>query len=148
MGLLYLLARVADTIADTGENPSLLLTSLNEYQEACVQGSDDIDLTKLASLQSDPDESDLLIDVTKVIGAFQGIESNDRDIMLGCLLTIISGQRLDIERFGTKESAIVSSGMMPNWTTTRTGLLGPWESFGQKFRLTTIFSTQRTPRSY
>ena len=28
--------------------------------------------------------------------------------MLGCLLTIISGQRLDIERFGTKESAIVS----------------------------------------
>ena len=108
VGLLYLLARVADTIADTGENPSLLLTSLNEYQEACVQGLDDIDLTKLASLQSDPDESDLLIDVTKVIGAFQGIESNDRDIMLGCLLTIISGQRLDIERFGTKESAIVS----------------------------------------
>ena len=108
VGLLYLLARVADTIADTGENPSLLLSCLNEYQEACVQGSDDIDLTKLASLQSDPDESDLLIDVTKVIGAFQGIESNDRDIMLGCLLTIISGQRLDIERFGTKGSAIVS----------------------------------------
>ena len=34
VGLLYLLARVADTIADTGEESHLLLSSLEKYKKA------------------------------------------------------------------------------------------------------------------
>ena len=108
VGLLYLLARVADTIADTGEEPHLLLSSLEKYKKAVSNESPPIDLTDIASLQTDSSESDLLLSVNEVIEAFGRVGSADRDMMLECLLTIISGQRLDIERFGTRGSSIVS----------------------------------------
>ena len=108
VGLLYLLARVADTIADTGEEPHLLLSSLEKYKKAVSNESSPIDLTNIASLQTDLSESDLLLSVNEVIEAFGRVGSADRDMMLECLLTIISGQRLDIERFGTRGSSIVS----------------------------------------
>ena len=108
VGLLYLLARVADTIADTGEEPHLLLSSLEKYKKAVSNESPPIDLTDIASLQTDSSESDLLLSVNDVIEAFGRVGSADRDMMLECLLTIISGQRLDIERFGTRGSSIVS----------------------------------------
>ena len=65
-------------------------------------------MTDIASLQTDSSESDLLLSVNEVIEAFGRVGSADRDMMLECLLTIISGQRLDIERFGTRGSSIVS----------------------------------------
>lgn len=108
VGLLYLLARVADTIADTGEESNLLLSSLEKYRKAISNESSSIDLSDIASLQADPSESDLLLSVNEVIGAFGRVGSTDRDVMLECLLTIISGQRLDIERFGTRGSSILS----------------------------------------
>ena len=108
VGLLYLLARVADTIADTGEESHLLLSSLEKYKKAVSNESPPIDLTDIASLQTDSSESDLLLSVNEVIEAFGRVGSADRDMMLECLLTIISGQRLDIERFGTRGSSIVS----------------------------------------
>ena len=51
VGLLYLLARVADTIADTGEESHLLLSSLEKYRKAVSNESPPIDLTDIASLQ-------------------------------------------------------------------------------------------------
>ena len=108
VGLLYLLARVADTIADTGEESDLLLSSLEKYRKAVSNESSAIDLGDIASLQADPSESDLLLSVNEVIEAFGRVGSTDRDVMLECLLTIISGQRLDIERFGTRGSSILS----------------------------------------
>ena len=39
VGLLYLLARVADTIADTGENPELLIEMLDKYSDAVQNNS-------------------------------------------------------------------------------------------------------------
>ena len=108
VGLLYLLARVADTIADTGEESNLLLSSLEKYRKAVSNESSAIDLGDIASLQADPSESDLLLSVNEVIEAFGRVGSTDRDVMLECLLTIISGQRLDIERFGTRGSSILS----------------------------------------
>ncbi|DAC14440.1 MAG TPA: squalene/phytoene synthase family protein [Candidatus Poseidoniales archaeon] len=106
VGLLYLLARVADTIADTGENPDLLIGMLDKYSEAVQSNSDDIDLNSIADLQENHDEGDLLRSVSEVISAFAHAEEGDREMILRCLLVIISGQRLDIERFGTKSSEI------------------------------------------
>ena len=106
VGLLYLLARVADTIADTGENPELLIGMLDCYAEAVQGNSDDINLNSIADLQENHDESVLLKSVSEVITAFTCTEDVDRELMLRCLLVIISGQRLDIERFGTKSSEI------------------------------------------
>ena len=134
VGLLYLLARVADTIADTGEESNLLLSSLEKYRKAVSNESSAIDLGDIASLQSDPSESDLLLSVNEVIEAFGRVGSTDRDVMLECLLTIISGQRLDIERFGTRGVVFFLSKMMMKWMTTRTGSLALLESFGRAFQ--------------
>ena len=106
VGLLYLLARVADTIADTGENPELLIEMLDKYSDAVQNNSEDINLNSIADLQEDHDEGVLLRSVSEVISSFERIEEGDRELMLRCLLMIISGQRLDIERFGTKSSEI------------------------------------------
>ena len=106
VGLLYLLARVADTIADTGENPELLIGMLDKYSEAVQNNSDDIDLNSIADLQENHDEGALLRSVSDVISAYACTEEADRGMILRCLLVIISGQRLDIERFGTKSSEI------------------------------------------
>lgn len=106
VGLLYLLARVADTIADTGENPELLIGMLDKYSEAVQNNSDDIDLNSIADLQENHDEETLLRSVSDVISAYACTEEADRGMILRCLLVIISGQRLDIERFGTKSSEI------------------------------------------
>ena len=46
--------------------------------------------------------------VSDVISAYACAEEGDRAMILRCLLVIISGQRLDIERFGTKSSEIKS----------------------------------------
>ena len=134
VGLLYLLARVADTIADTGEESNLLLSSLEKYRKAISNESSSIDLGDIASLQADPSESDLLLSVNEVIGAFGRVGSTDRDVMLECLLTIISGQRLDIERFGTRGVVFFHSKMTMKWMTTRTGSLALLESFGRAFQ--------------
>ena len=69
IGLLYLLARVADTIADSkvGETKVLsdLLLAYNEH----VQGRNDAlpDFTELASLQSNEHEAELLRNVEDVV---------------------------------------------------------------------------------
>ena len=82
----------------------------------------------------DPSESDLLLSVNEVIEAFGRVGSTDRDVMLECLLTIISGQRLDIERFGTRGVVFFLSKMMMKWMTTRTGSLALLGSFGRAFQ--------------
>ena len=43
VGLLYLLARVADTMADTGEESNLLLSSPEKYRKAVSNESSAID---------------------------------------------------------------------------------------------------------
>ncbi len=108
VGLLYLLARVADTIADTGDDQDLLIGMLDKYSEAVQSNSNELDLNSIADLQENHHEGDLLRSVSKVISAFACAEEGDRQMILRCLLVIISGQRLDIERFGTKSSEIIA----------------------------------------
>lgn len=102
IGLLYLLARVADTIADSkhGET-TVLLHHLRSYNEV-VQGraSDLSDLSELANLQQNEHEAHLLRSVSDVIAGLDEYSDEDQQRMLECLDVIVSGQILDLERFG------------------------------------------------
>lgn len=112
VGLLYLLARVADTIADskTGRVEDLL-EALESWDKATSQ--DDVamsDLSALADLQSDPAEETLLRSVDVPLSALSTISENDRIHIRRCLGIIIGGQTLDLKRFGpANDSQSISS---------------------------------------
>jgi farnesyl-diphosphate farnesyltransferase len=102
IGLLYLLARVADTIADTkhGET-AFLLDHLNAYNDVVQGRSSDLpDFTDLAGLQTNPHEATLLRHVPEVIAGLEVYGPEDRERMLECLDIIVGGQCLDLKRFG------------------------------------------------
>ena len=112
VGLLYLLARVADTIADskTGRVEDLL-EALEAWDKATSQ--DDMamnDLSALADLQLDPAEETLLRSVDVPLSALSTISENDRIHIRRCLGIIIGGQTLDLKRFGpANDSQSISS---------------------------------------
>lgn len=102
VGLLYLLARVADTIADskTGE-VQLLLDALDAWDAATDQRQDEVpDLSHLASLQSVDAERVLLEQARLAVDALASTSGEDLAMMRTCLKVIIGGQSLDLRRFG------------------------------------------------
>jgi len=112
IGLLYLLARVADTIADSkvGET-EVLIDALTNYNDV-AQGRSDIlpDLSELADIQSNPDEGELLRNVQQVVDALSVYGQADQERMLECLDVIVGGQILDLQRFGiAREGGTISS---------------------------------------
>ena len=112
IGLLYLLARVADTIADSkvGETEELI-EALTQYNDVAQGRKQDLpDLMELAKIQSNPDEGELLRNVQKVVDALSMYEKDDQVRMLECLDIIVSGQILDLQRFGiAREGGNISS---------------------------------------
>ncbi len=112
IGLLYLLARVADTIADSksGETEELLRL-LRDYNQVAQGKSNDLpDFSKLAEIQENPHEAELLLNVSDVVDGLMVYSEEDRQRMLECLDIIVGGQILDLERFGpAKEGGNLSS---------------------------------------
>ncbi|MGA0331535.1 MAG: phytoene/squalene synthase family protein [Candidatus Poseidoniaceae archaeon] len=112
IGLLYLLARVADTIADSkvGETEELI-EALTQYNDVAQGRKQDLpDLMELAKIQSNPDEGELLRNVQKVVDALSVYEKDDQVRMLECLDIIVSGQIMDLQRFGiAREGGNISS---------------------------------------
>ena len=136
VGLLYLLARIADTIADSkiGET-SILIESLKKYEESVKDDSMIIpNLESIAQLQEDDGEERLLRNVSQVISCLKKFNSADKDRILRCLSIIIAGQTLDLERFGpandSKEiSALQSSDEMDDYAYRVAGSVGEfWTS--------------------
>ena len=112
IGLLYLLARVADTIADSKHGVTQeLLECLKEYNQVAQGNSSQLpDFTKLAEIQENPNEAELLMNVSDVIEGLQVYDEGDQQRMLECLDIIVGGQILDLERFGTaKEGGKISA---------------------------------------
>lgn len=102
IGLLYLLARVADTVADTkhGET-AVLLDSLKAYNDVVQgRGGELPNFEDLANLQENPNEAELLRNVPDVIDGLNEYSTEDQQRMLECLDIIVHGQMLDLERFG------------------------------------------------
>lgn len=108
VGLLYLLARLADTIADSKtEDAAALIEALDGYRDLLV---DDIpvDLSGIAEIQEDADEKRLLENLDSVIAAYRAMAAKDAELMQRCLDIIISGQRLDLVRFGALGSDLTT----------------------------------------
>jgi farnesyl-diphosphate farnesyltransferase len=107
-----LLARVADTIADSKEGQSKdLIEALTQYNEVAQGRSSELpDFSSLAEIQSNPDEGELLRNVEKVLQALPIYEKGDQQRILECLDVIIGGQILDLQRFGiAKDDGMISS---------------------------------------
>mgnify|MGYP005673779581 FL=1 len=102
IGLLYLLARVADTIADSKHGDTdELLRLLRSYNDVAQGKSDKLpDFSSLAEIQDNPHEAELLRNVGDVVEGLEVYPKEDRERMLECLDIIVSGQILDLERFG------------------------------------------------
>ncbi|MEL0336175.1 MAG: phytoene/squalene synthase family protein [Euryarchaeota archaeon] len=106
VGLLYLLARLADTIADSKtKDVDSLIEALDGYQNLLVN-DEKLDLSNIALLQEDADEKRLLENLESVVKAYRKMEENDSRLMQRCLDVIISGQRLDLVRFGALGSEL------------------------------------------
>ena len=112
IGLLYLLARVADTIADSkhGETDELLRI-LQNYNDVAQGHSNSLpDFSELAEIQTNKNEAELLRNVQDVVDGLKVYQEGDQQLILECLDIIVSGQILDLERFGTaKEGGNISA---------------------------------------
>jgi farnesyl-diphosphate farnesyltransferase len=112
IGLLYLLARVADTIADSKHGETeVLLEALSAYNEVAQGRSQTLpDFMELAEAQTNEHEAELLRNVDDVVEGLKDYEQGDQQRILSCLDIIIGGQILDLQRFGmAKEGGSISS---------------------------------------
>ena len=112
IGLLYLLARAADTIADSKHGETeVLLKMLREYNEVAQGRSNTLpDFTEIAEIQTNEDEAELLRNVQDVVDGLEVYDKGDQERMLECLDIIVGGQILDLERFGpAKEGGNISA---------------------------------------
>ncbi len=99
--MLYLLARLADTIADTeAGDANELVAALSQYNDF-VQGRAATlpDLNSLAAIQKNSNEADLLRNVEAVASSLSLFSPSDRERIKTCLDIIVSGQTLDLTRF-------------------------------------------------
>ena len=78
--MLYLLARVADTIADSKHGETELLLKLLKQYNNVAQGNLETmpDFEIIAEIQDNPDEAELLRNVQSVIEGLEVYDSGDR----------------------------------------------------------------------
>jgi len=110
IGLLYLLARLADTIADSASgNTNQLIDNIKEYNEHAQGNRDEPpNLGELAQLQTNSDEAKLLEKVSEVVDSLERYSVADQKRIRQCLDTIVSGQTLDLQRFGNVEKGTIT----------------------------------------
>ena len=111
IGLLYLLARISDTIADSSKGErEYLLGLLSDYNERAQGRSRRLpDFTELSEFQENPAEAALLIGAYGPIGLLDKSSEIDKELIRRCLGIIISGQERDLMRFSGKENGVISS---------------------------------------
>jgi len=147
IGLLYLLARVADTIADSKEGETTdLMRILREYNDV-VQGRLERlpDFSQIAEIQDNPHEAELLRNVDDVVDGLNEYSEQDREKMLECLEVIVGGQIMDLERFGVAKEggeihALSNNEEMDDYTYRVAGCVG---SFWTKMSLAHLMSLGR-----
>ena len=105
IGLAYLLARTTDTVADT-EIISLAqrLDALRALRERILgQNTTPLNFGDLARQQGSPAERVLLEKVEASLALLATLSAADRQLVRAVLVTITSGQELDLQRFGQTE---------------------------------------------
>ncbi|MBP51042.1 MAG: phytoene/squalene synthase family protein [Candidatus Thalassarchaeaceae archaeon] len=110
MGLLYLLARIADTIADSNSGTTEeLLETLESYNDRAQGLSDSMpDMSNLAKYQKNPAEARLLSRAEEPIQLLFELPERDREIIRTCLGIIVGGQSLDLQRFGAGKVDVIT----------------------------------------
>jgi farnesyl-diphosphate farnesyltransferase len=106
IGLAYLLARATDTIADTEILPAARrLGALRQLRERILgQGSEPLDFGEFARHQTLSAEKLLLEKAGDSLAALQTLSPEDLKRARDVLATIISGQELDLRRFGNSSA--------------------------------------------
>lgn len=127
----YLLARAADTLADTSGLPSAERREKLQAFAAAVDGRLPADWTagawtaSLARLQHDTAERDLLDALPWCLSWLEELAPADRDDIRAVLLHITRGQDLDIERFSDGAmNALRSSEKLDEYTYLVAGCVG------------------------
>jgi len=101
IGLAYLLARTADTVADTDlVPPAQRIEALRRLRERILgRAAAPLPFGELAREQGSPGEKRLLERVEESLAALQATPAADRKLIQAVLSTITSGQELDLQRF-------------------------------------------------
>jgi farnesyl-diphosphate farnesyltransferase len=102
IGLAYLLARASDTIADT-EAVALekRLNALRRFRAKLTgNSSEPLDLGELRLAQATAGESALLQRMEEAFQLLESLSIEDKRLVIQVLETIVSGQELDLVRFG------------------------------------------------
>ena len=110
IGLLYLLARISDTIADSPiGGKDYLLGLLRDYNERAQGRSGTIpDFTELSEVQENPSEAELLDGAHGPIGLLDNASEIDKKLIRRCLDIIVGGQELDLQRFSENEDGAIA----------------------------------------
>jgi farnesyl-diphosphate farnesyltransferase len=136
LSLAYLLARAADTMADTAAVPhDLRQDSLRDFDRLMQSSERDAPgeaalCTTLKSffvpLQEDKHEAQLLLRLHEAFDAFRASPPRQMAAMRGVLSPIVRGQLLDIERFPTdgKVRALQTAGELNEYTWLVAGCVG------------------------
>jgi farnesyl-diphosphate farnesyltransferase len=106
ISLAYLLARTADTIADTDALPlEQRLAALREFREAIVDSASPQAFHAFAAQQASESEKTLLQRPPEALAALSRFSAPDQQLIRDVLRIIISGQELDLLRFGANNGA-------------------------------------------
>jgi farnesyl-diphosphate farnesyltransferase len=117
IGLAYLLARTADTIADTDIVPlAQRLEALQKFRENVLgESSTPLNLNDLAGKQGVSSEKLLLEKIGDSVKGLQTFSAEDQKLVRKVLMTIMSGQELDLKRF-TPSKPDPAAGFLPGPT--------------------------------
>lgn len=156
LSLAYLLARAADTMADTSNVPGLVrLELLREFDRLVQSEARDAAGEKMLSerlrteftpLQDDASEARLLERLPEVLDAFRMFPARTMIAMRGVLGPIVRGQTLDIERFPEDGQlrSLLTSRELDEYTWLVAGCVGEFWTRLCAEELTDAFSRETT----
>ena len=147
LSLGYLLARAADTVADTDALPAReRLDCLRRFKERVCEGRADAELTAdlceaLTDKLDHPEERLLLERLDECLAWFDRSPDDEREAIRTVLRVILKGQSLDVERFELEEgaSALPDAAALDEYTYLVAGCVGefwttvPAQKFGDGF---------------
>jgi farnesyl-diphosphate farnesyltransferase len=130
IGLVYLLARTTDTIADTGIVPlAQRLDALQKLRERILGTSTaPLNFGELARHQALPAEQALLEKVEDSLAQLQTLSPADLKLVRNVLTTIISGQELDLRRFASSRAGSPLPAAEIAYDTRRAGDCAPYQN--------------------
>ena len=143
----YLLARASDTIADTAAVPAPTRVTTLQNFDRVIDGELDFaalqdSLRDFAVHQTDPHERKLIENLSACFDWLARLDAADRADIREVLKTIVSGQRLDLERFGDPSvvKSIQTAAELEEYTYLVAGCVGEfWTKLG--FRRLPPFAT-------